>query len=277
MKKIIIATRGSKLALKQAHIVQDILGVESELLIVHTKGDKDQTSSLRHIGGNGLFVREIEEALLSGKADIAVHSAKDLPYALHSTLTIGAVAPAWDARDVLISKVEMPRSIATDSPRRRASLKKLFPEVAFESLRGNIETRLQKLRDGDFEGIVLAKAGLDRLDIDLREFFVRVLDVEECIPAPNQGIIAIEARKNDREVLELLKEKNDLQTWNRFEIERKVFERLEADCSMAVGVHAEIEGPLLTLHALLGDREERMEGTFEERIALCEKLLEALL
>ena len=184
--KLVIATRGSRLALIQSNIVAeklDHLGIKTELLIIKTKGDIDQTSPLQKIGGDGLFVRAIEQALLDGRADIAVHSAKDLPYKLADGLTIGCTPDAADPRDVLITREQVPSDIScwrnndpaidpqqpkmlppvigTDSPRRQAEFLRHCPDAVMKPLRGNVPTRLDKLRSGEYDGIILAKAGLD--------------------------------------------------------------------------------------------------------------------
>ncbi|MGN0555582.1 MAG: hydroxymethylbilane synthase, partial [Candidatus Fimenecus sp.] len=176
MKKIILATRGSKLALVQANQIKNALeqqGANVELLTVSTKGDKDQVSPINQIGGRGLFVTEIEKYISDGRADIAVHSGKDLPYRLSDGLTVAGTPKAADARDCLLTrKGEAPAEnavIGTGSPRRIAECKKYYPNARYESIRGNVDTRLQKLRDGFYDGILLAKAGLDRLGADLSD------------------------------------------------------------------------------------------------------------
>lgn len=190
MRKIVLATRGSKLALTQAEQVKALIeakGFECELLIVKTKGDKDQNRPIHEIGGDGLFVREIEKALLDRSADIAVHSAKDLPYELAEGLVIAGVPKAASSADCLISlKVDgtctaendAKKVIGTGSPRRICEYLAIDENVEFKSLRGNIDTRLGKLESGEYDSIILARAALDRLNIDLSPYDVYELFVK---------------------------------------------------------------------------------------------------
>lgn len=261
MRKLVLATRGSKLALVQANMVKDMLeklGAPVELHIVKTKGDKDQTSPLREIGGKGLFVKDIELALLSGEADLAVHSGKDLPYQLAQGMTIGANPKAADPRDCLITRKGsvLPEDgvIGTGSPRRVTECKQFYPDARYKEIRGNVDTRLRKLSQGEYDAIFLAKAGIDRLGLDLSDFDVHIFDAAEFIPAACQGILAVECRKADTEVVELLGKISDRDSEIRFEAERQVFCALEADCSVAVGVHAVPADRDITVHAMLNGK-----------------------
>ena len=217
MRELCIAGRGSRLAMAQNELVKRLLeekGYKVNILTVSTHGDRDRKSSVTELGGNGPFVRDVEKALLSGEADIAVHCVKDLPYEMADGLCIAGMPAAADPRDCLIlrKKVktmeECPMVIGTGSPRRMSQLAalsgKLGMEVQFKDIRGNITTRLEKLRRGEYDGIVLAKAGLDRIGADLGEFEVRVLEPEEMIPAVGQGLLACECRESDTEMRELL-------------------------------------------------------------------------
>ena len=258
MDKIVIATRGSALARIQAEIVAEklaVIGIGSEFLFVQTKGDKDTTSPLEKIGGDGLFVRSVEEALLRGEADIAVHSAKDLPYVPADGLMIAGVPDEADPRDCLImnrdcrdtaalSEVSFEGMvIGTSSPRRRLAAQEFLPGCRTVPIRGNVPTRIEKLRTGEYDGIILACAGLDRLGPDLSGLEKKIFEVDEMVPAPCQGLIAAECRKEDAEIVRLLEDITCRQARMRFDTERYLFCKLLADCSAAVAVNAVIEGP----------------------------------
>ena len=288
MRKIVLATRGSKLALAQAEQVKALIeakGFECELLIVKTKGDKDQNRPIHEIGGDGLFVREIEKALLDKSADIAVHSAKDLPYELAEGLLIAGVPKAASPADCLVSlkgdgtctaENRAKKIIGTGSPRRICEFSEIDDEAEFKSIRGNIDTRLGKLDSGEYDSIILARAALDRLNIDLSPYDVYEFSSEEMIPAACQGIIAIECRSEDKEIVRLLGEVSDLETKRRFDLERSVFCKLKADCKSALGVHAKIEGDGVTLMTLKDERKVCLEGRFEDRQELAEMALAML-
>lgn len=288
MRKIVLATRGSKLALAQAEQVKALIeakGFECELLIVKTKGDKDQNRPIHEIGGDGLFVREIEKALLDKSADIAVHSAKDLPYELAEGLLIAGVPKAASPADCLVSlkgdgtctaENRAKKIIGTGSPRRICEFSEIDDEAEFKSIRGNIDTRLGKLDSGEYDSIILARAALDRLNIDLSPYDVYEFSSEDMIPAACQGIIAIECRSEDKEIVRLLGEVSDFDTKRRFDLERSVFCKLKADCKSALGVHAKIEGDSVTLMALKDERKVCLEGRFEDRQWLAEMALAML-
>lgn len=250
-----IATRGSRLAIAQASLAQEALkrnGYETELVTVRTKGDIRKDEPLRMIGGDGLFVREIERTLLAGEADIAVHCGKDLPYELAEGLLIGGVLPSGDVRDCLVARRNITvKTVATGSERRREAYRRLCPGIAFTDIRGNIDTRLEKLRSGEYDALLLAKAGLDRLGADLTEFDVKVFSPEEIIPAAGQGILALECRASDTKTLSLLKAVSDALTEERLRIEREVLRALDADCTEAVGVYAEHEEERIRISAML--------------------------
>ena len=289
MQKIVLATRGSKLALTQAEQVKaliEAIGYECELLIVKTKGDKNQNRPIQEIGGDGLFVREIEKALLDKRADIAVHSAKDLPYELAEGLLIAGVPKAASPTDCLISlrcdtrepaeRQVSPKVIGTGSPRRICEYSEIDDTAEFKGLRGNIDTRLAKLDSGEYDSIILARAALDRLNIDLSRYDVYEFTSEEMIPAACQGIIAIECRSKDEKIVEILGDISDFETQRRFDLERSVFCELKADCKSALGVHAKIEGDKVTLMALKDDRKVCIEGNFEDRQELSQMALAML-
>lgn len=284
MKKIIIATRGSALALKQAQEVKAALeenGVLSEIKIISTKGDKDRKTPLNKIGGNGLFVREIEMAVLEGEADIAVHSAKDLPYELNGKLTISGTLKAASCNDCLILRhdesVKENFVIATGSIRRRVQAKKLYPNAVFCDIRGNVDSRLKRLENREFDALILAKAGLDRLQVDLSKYNALVLDEKKFIPAVCQGIIAIECRKDDENLCRLLSVVTDKNTYKRFSAERYMFSLLKADCSKAVGIYCKINDEEIDLTVMLDGKTVERCGLYEDYKAVCENIRDEIL
>lgn len=240
--KLRLATRGSALALAQAHIVSELLcahGIETEIVTVSTKGDKDQTSPLTKIGGNGLFSKQIEEYLLQNLADIAVHSAKDLSTDTDSRLIIAATPEADSHYDVLLTLKNSPETdrpiIGTSSPRRACQIKELIPGCEIKEIRGNVDTRLSKLKNGEYDAIILAQAGLNRLACDLSDFNVNVLDA--FVPAAGQGIIAVQCRSNDTETVEMLKKISHEPTMKRLTLERRELKKLNVSCSDPIGIY----------------------------------------
>lgn len=255
MREICIAGRGSRLAMVQNEWIADLLkkeGYAVRIMTVKTLGDWDRKSSVTALGGNGPFVRDVEKALLSGEADIAVHCVKDLPYEMAPGLCIAGMPDAADPRDCLLLRKGAENAkadgaalvIGTGSPRRIRQLLKLAARegksIECRDIRGNITTRLVKLRQGDYDGIVLAKAGLDRIQADLGEFTVRVLEPEEMIPAVGQGMLACECRESDEEMRALLAKITPAEHELRYRIEREIFCRYRCDCRSAVGIHARI-------------------------------------
>ena len=228
----------------QNELVKKLLekeGYKVNILTVNTKGDRDRKSSVTALGGNGPFVRDVEKVLLSKEADIAVHCVKDLPYEMAPGLCIAGMPDAADPRDCLILRpgsagkaADNPLTIGTGSPRRISHLRalsgKLGMQVEFKDIRGNITTRLDKLRCGEYDGIVLAKAGLDRIGADLSGLEVRILEPEEMIPAVGQGM----------EMRALLDRITPPENYLRYEIERGIFCRFRCDCRSAVGIYARI-------------------------------------
>lgn len=255
MREICIAGRGSRLAMVQNERIADLLkkeGYAVRIMTVKTLGDRDRRRSVTELGGNGPFVRDVEKALLSGEADIAVHCVKDLPYEMAPGLCIAGMPDAADPRDCLLLRKGAENAkadgaalvIGTGSPRRIRQLLKLAARegksIECKDIRGNITTRLVKLRQGDYDGIVLAKAGLDRIQADLGEFTVRVLEPEEMIPAVGQGMLACECRESDEEMRALLAKITPAEHELRYRIEREIFCRYRCDCRSAVGIHARI-------------------------------------
>ena len=263
MRELCIAGRGSRLAMAQNELVKKLLekeGYKVNILTVSTKGDRDRKSSVTALGGNGPFVRDVEKALLSKEADIAVHCVKDLPYEMAPGLCIAGMPDAADPRDCLILQPGAGKKaaeasaigkasenllvIGTGSPRRIIQLRtlsgKLGLQVEFKDIRGNITTRLDKLRRGEYDGIVLAKVGLDRIGADLSGLEVRIFEPEEMIPAVGQGMLACECRESDAEMRALLDRITPPENYLRYEIERGIFCRFRCDCRSAVGIHARI-------------------------------------
>lgn len=246
--KIRLGTRGSKLALKQADLVKDALsnlGVDVDIVIVKTTGDIILDKPLYDIGGKALFLKELEEQLINQKIDIAVHSYKDVPALLPDGLVITAVLKQEDPRDVLISEYvsieNLPKNakIGTSSVRRLAQIHKIRPDIEIVPIRGNINSRIDSIKGKGLDGIILAAAGLLRLDMFGNNF--HFLSEEEMIPAIGQGIIAVEARSNDYFVLDILSKINHKETWELSRISRGFMERLNGDCKTAMGVSLKLQ------------------------------------
>lgn len=246
-----IGTRKSKLALAQTNMVVNEIkkyfpSINIEVVHFTTKGDKVLNKPLINIGGKGVFVTEIEDALLNKEIDLAVHSAKDLPLKLQDNLTISAVLKRGNYRDTLVTvkgkEIDFSREIiiGTGSNRRKLAFKNLYPSATFKDIRGNVDTRLNKLYNGEYDGIILAMAGLERLDLlsDSR-FTFTPFDYKEFVPAPCQGIIAIESRNND--LTEILSKINHKDTFYSFQTERHILNILNADCGMPLGAYSFVE------------------------------------
>jgi hydroxymethylbilane synthase len=259
-----IATRKSHLALWQAEHVAALLraahpGVAVELVPLVTQGDRIQDRSLAEIGGKGLFIKELEVAIEEHRADIAVHSMKDVPTQMPPGFTIGAVLTRADPRDALItrngvSRIEdLPRGalIGTSSLRRQAQVCALRPDLKIEALRGNVDTRLRKLDQGDMAAIILACAGLIRLGLESR--ISGRLDPKQCLPAVTQGVIGIECRGNDARTLELLAALEDPATRVVMQAERAFSHHLGGSCQSPVAAYAELHADQIELHGLVAE------------------------
>jgi len=277
MSNLKLGTRGSQLALYQANTTASLLkthaGIDCEIVVIKTSGDRLAEVPLSEIGGKRLFVKEIEDSLLAGDIDLAVHSSKDLPAVLPPRLTLGAVLPREDARDAVVlpvgrlaSSVDAVKAllgpaprIGTSSVRRIAQLLALFPNARFEPIRGNLDTRLRKLDSGDYDALVLAAAGLRRLQHAHR--ISTALPADVCVPAPGQGIIAVEIREDDQRVRELVSTINDATASVALDAERAVVTRLGGGCQMPIGAYATVTGETMTLEAIVialdGSREVR--------------------
>ncbi|MDQ4120965.1 MAG: hydroxymethylbilane synthase [Acidobacteriota bacterium] len=264
MKNLIIGTRGSRLALWQAEFVRAQLKekhpqISVELEIIKTFGDRQQNVSLTEIGGQGVFVKELETALLGKRIDLAVHSLKDLPTVLPDNLHIAAVLKREDARDALIvrkdlkanSISELPENavIGTSSLRRASQIKSLRPDLTIKDLRGNVDTRIEKLDVGDYDAIILAAAGLKRLGFENR--IVAFLSFDEMLPQVGQGALAIETRQDDSETNDLVSVLNDAETCACVEAERAFLRGLGGGCQFPIAAHAWIEENQMRLEGLV--------------------------
>lgn len=305
MKPLRIGTRGSPLALWQAQAVGRAIeqagGPACEPVVIRTTGDRLATRPLATVGGKRLFVKEIEDALLRGAVDLAAHSAKDLPADLPPGLAIGATLPREDPRDVLVASVRgaaaagggaarlvaacgpAPR-VGTGSVRRIAQLSRAFPGASFEPIRGNVETRLRKLDAGEYDLLVLAAAGLLRLGLANR--ISAPLEAADCMPAPGQGIVAVELRAEDEATAALLAPAGDRGTRAAFDAERALVRGLGADCRTPLGAIATADaggltGDLtgsLTLEAVVAslDGAQRLQGRVQGPAAAAAALGERL-
>jgi hydroxymethylbilane synthase len=258
-----IGTRGSPLALVQARGVRARLvaalglGEEAfELIVIRTTGDAIQDRSLAEEGGKGLFTKEIEEALLDGRIDFAVHSAKDMPTVLPAGLMMAACLEREDARDVFISRkagsiAELPQgaTLGTTAPRRQAIAKRARPDLCIVPLRGNVETRLRKLDDGEVDATILALAGLKRLG--LAERATKIMSAEEFVPAAGQGAIGIETRQDDTRTRELLARVDHADTATAVACERAFLAELDGTCKTPIAGHATLSGGVLQFHGLI--------------------------
>ena len=272
MKRIIIATRGSKLALYQANLIKKLIKkknpqIQVELNIIKTKGDKILDVSLSKIGGKGVFVKEIETTLINKQADIAVHSMKDMPSLLPKGLILNAILPREDASDSFISnkydslaELSSKDVIGTSSLRRIAQIKPNF-KGNIKMLRGNVNTRLQKLDDGEYDAIILATAGLKRLGLEKR--IKEKLTNEQMIPACGQGAIGIECRTEDREIINILDELNCPQTFLAVETERAFNKEIGGSCQFPAGCYVEIKENQFSLKAFLASEDGKINITNE--------------
>jgi hydroxymethylbilane synthase len=258
-----IGTRGSPLALVQARTVRSRLAAASgvkedtiELIVIRTTGDIIQDRTLAEEGGKGLFTKEIEEALLEQRVDLAVHSAKDMPTFLPDGLILAACLEREDPRDVFISRkartlAELPRgaSLGTTSPRRQAIAKRMRPDLNIVPLRGNVETRLRKLDNGDIDATLLALAGLKRLD--LVEHATNIMSAEEFLPAVGQGAIGIEARAGDSRMRDILARIDHADTSTAVACERAFLAVLDGSCKTPIAGHATISGNAVQFRGLI--------------------------
>ncbi|MGH9257170.1 MAG: hydroxymethylbilane synthase [Vicinamibacterales bacterium] len=290
MPTLKLGTRGSQLALFQANAVAALLraraDVSCDVVVIRTSGDRLADAALAQIGGKRLFVKEIEDALLAGAIDLAVHSSKDMPAVLPDGLALGAVLPREDPRDAIVlpapgdeegrrtppaarpldaivRHLDKAPQIGTSSIRRTAQLRRLLPGARFGTIRGNLDTRLRKLDSGGFDAIVLAAAGLRRLGYDAR--ISAALPIDVCVPAPGQGIIAVEVRRDDAEVRRVVESVNDSVAAAALAAEWMVVRRLGGGCQMPIGAYASVSNAELSLTATVisidGERAVRAEAS----------------
>ncbi len=266
-----VATRGSALALKQTDLVVEALralrpDLAVEIVAVRTVGDQNQTAPVTQLG-DGAFVRGVEAALLDGRADIAVHSAKDIPSTETPGLVLAAFPPRGDPRDALVSRdghrlADLPRGarVGTGSPRRRAFLHALRPDLEVVPARGNVDTRLRRLREGAYDALILAAAGLERLG--LGDVVTEYLDPDHWVPAAGQGALAVQCRA-DGPAAALIAALDHPPTRAAVAAERAVLRRLGSGCRVPVGVHGRVEGETLLLRGLLLAPDGRRSVTAE--------------
>lgn len=290
MKKVIIGTRGSDLALWQANYTKDKLasiGIVAELKIIKTQGDKILNLRLDKLEGKGFFTKELEEELLGGTIDIAVHSHKDLPTINPPGLIIAAVPEREDPSELLLilkdcvdvtQKLSLKTGaiVGTSSNRRKAQMLALRPDLDIQDLRGNVPTRIQKLRNEDYDAILLAKAGANRLNIDLSEFQIEVIATTELVPAPAQGALAIQIRETDTELLNLLKQINHTQTAEEIAVERKVLNLFEGGCHMPLGCYCKKENGLFEVWTSKAETDEDFPDRLFLRTSTTEGLAEKI-
>jgi hydroxymethylbilane synthase len=276
-----IGTRGSALARWQAEFVRAELakrGTAAELVIIRTSGDRNHESSLRLIGGKGVFTKELEDALLDRRIDLAVHSMKDMPTRLPRELRIAAICQREDVRDALVSRNAIPLDqlphgarIGTSSLRRQAQLRHYRRDLEMVEMRGNVDTRLAKLARGDYDAIVLAKAGLERLG--RADQITQLLPPDLCLPAAGQGAIGIEIRDEEGEISAAVRQLNHPESQVAVEAERALLAGLESGCQVPIGVWCRMESGNLTMDACVFSP-DGAESVRESRTGSLEKAAE---
>lgn len=268
-----VGTRGSKLALAQTELVIKALKerfpqIDFQMITMSTRGDRDTSRALLEFGGKAVFVEEFEEAILKGDIDIAVHSAKDMPMEIMEGLTISGTLPRACPQDVFIYKSgrSFDRNdsfvVGTSSLRRQYQIRDMYPNAVCKNLRGNVGTRIQKLEDGEYDAIILAVAGLERLgiidgsagclEVQKDKLTFRYLSIESMLPAACQGIIAIETRTSG-EVYDMVRAINDTEVYTQLTCERAVLNRLNAGCHEPIGVYSELHGDHMKLSLMKAD------------------------
>jgi len=269
MKAIRLATRSSRLALWQANEVAARLkdkGIACEIVPVKSAGDIDLVNPIYEMGVQGVFTRELDIALLNHEADIAVHSLKDVPVITAKGTTIAAVLPRADVHDVLIHKgkvsFETKFVVATSSIRRRSQWLQRYPHHETVNIRGNVETRIQKLQESDFDGLIMAKAAIDRLDMKL----THAQSLDWMLPAPGQGAIGIACRSDDKHVLDQLEKVNHSQTFITVRAERDFLHELKGGCSAPISAYSSLDGDKMTftgaVHSVDGTKSFNLTKTF---------------
>ncbi|ADD28160.1 hydroxymethylbilane synthase [Meiothermus ruber] len=281
MGRVRIATRGSRLALWQAGWVQqqlERLGAQVELVVVETQGDRE-SRPFAQMQGQGFFTKAVQDAVLNWEADLAVHSFKDLPSARPEGLEIAAVPKREDPRELLLVRPEALDEAApglplrsgalagTSAARRQAQLRQLRPDLGLKELRGNVPTRVDKLRCGEYDAILLAYAGLKRLELDLSGLYTQVLPTTVLVPAPAQGALALECRSDDHRLKALLQPLDDPQARRTVEAERGLMQKLAGGCQLALGALAQAGPQGLMLLAWYGGRRYQAQAPTPEAVA----------
>lgn len=263
MQHIIIGSRGSDLALWQANHVKsqlENLGCTVEIKIIVTQGDAIQHLSFDKLEGKGFFTKEIESALLEKSIDLAVHSHKDLETNPPAGLIVACVSEREDPSDLLliaksavdknnIWSLKSNATVGTSSARRKSQVMRFREDLTIDDLRGNVPTRIQKLREGKYDAILLAKAGVDRLQIDLSEFEVTVLNPKAFVPAPAQGVLALQIREADTRLFEILQKLNNPEVQRRIAVERKVLNLMQGGCQLPLGVYCDENDTVYVSHS----------------------------
>lgn len=270
MIRLTIGSRGSDLALYQANFIRSILeqehGCEVEIKIIKTVGDKIDNVSFEQMEGKGFFTKELEDALLARDIDLAVHSLKDLMTTMPAGLKLGAVGYRADRRELLLIRTEAVAGdrllpvraggvIGTSAARRKGQIAFHDPSLKVADLRGNVPTRVAKLRDGKYDAILLAAAGVTRLNLDLSDLHVLSLDPEQFLPAPAQGILGIQIRVNDPRVETVISKLGSAAAMQEAMLERGLLARFDSGCSLPLGVLSEVRDNQLRLKAVLGTRD----------------------
>lgn len=272
-KKIKIGTRGSELALWQANYIASLIGEENtELVIIKTEGDRIQNVSFNKMEGKGFFTKEIEEALLSGKIDLAVHSLKDLPTEDVKGLKLAAIPERGDYHDMIIMhpdacmnregiNIKRGSTIGTSSVRRMAQLKAFDKTLRIEALRGNVNTRLRKLKEGEYDAIIMAKAAVDRIKLDINDFIAQTLDEKIFLPAPAQGALGLQVREDDDYTFSVARKLNHSETEALVRAERSFLKNFGGGCHIPLGARAYFSGGCIILDGIIAS----VDGTFTAR------------
>jgi hydroxymethylbilane synthase len=283
MREIAIGTRGSKLAVIQAEellakLRQVLPGLVTRLVKITTSGDRHRTTALDEFAGQGIFVKELEKALLERKIDLAVHSLKDLPTEIPDGLMLAAVTPRLDPRDVLVSRcgklyeLASGSKIGTGSPRRAVQLLALRPDLRVCDIRGNIDTRLRKVFDGEFDGVIVAAAAIKRLRMEER--ITEYLPLEHFTPAVGQGTLGIETRSKDKEIAPLLSKINDPTTWQAITAERIFLQTLGGGCRAPIAALGTVSADILKLTGMVAsvDGAHILRGTEKGKASAPERV-----
>lgn len=264
-------TRESRLAMRQTEMFKEYMAdmvpdVDVEIVGITSAGDKDLCTPLKDMGGQGVFVRELDEALLAGKVDVTVNSLKDVPTAMGDDLVIGAVLPRNDVRDAMIpvsvDELSCGAIVGTSSPRRVMQLRTLDPKLRIKDLRGNVDTRMERLNNGEYTAIVMAMAGMERLNMDVG---AHPIPKEKMVPAAAQGAIGIECRADDKDTLAILSEIDDEKTHIEVAAERDILRIMKAGCTSPIGINAEVKGKRMRILAVSFDytvKPVRVDETF---------------